>query len=31
VGEACSAAGDCCNQSATNCVDMVCKVNDIPK
>jgi hypothetical protein len=31
VGEACSAAGDCCNQGATNCVDMICKVNDIPK
>jgi Tol biopolymer transport system component len=31
VGEACAAAGDCCNQGATDCVDKICQVNDIPK
>jgi hypothetical protein len=31
VGEACAAAGDCCNKGATDCVDNVCKVNEIPK
>jgi len=31
VGEACASAGDCCNKAATDCVDNVCRVNDIPK
>jgi hypothetical protein len=31
VGEACAAAGDCCNKTATNCVDNLCQVNDVPK
>jgi hypothetical protein len=31
VGEACAAAGDCCNKAATDCVDNLCRVNEIPK
>ncbi len=31
VGEACAAAGDCCNKGATDCVDNICRVNDVPK
>jgi hypothetical protein len=31
IGEACEAAGDCCNQAVVSCVDKKCKVRPPPK
>ncbi len=31
IGEACEAAGDCCNQGVVSCVDKKCKVRPPPK